>query len=177
MTENRRQRETGRFLSAGEDGSAIVVVLMVMMALTVFGVLSINLSSIEMQIVQNGKEGRENFYLSESAALEGIQRIADMDAADMEDKIAFWHHSRKEEREKEMDFRSPGTWVVDGLDQSNAHKCLMGESLYFAAVESRLATGGSFIVTDSRLYLNRVYGLCNRNNQPCIVEIGYYKRY
>ena len=155
----------------------MVMVLMVIMALTTFGVLSINSSSIELQIVKNGKEGKKNFYLSESATLEGIQRIADSCPVDMEDKIALWHHSRRDEREKEMDFRNPHQWAVDGSDQDNAQKSLMGKSLYFAAVESRLATGGSAIVTGSRLYLNRVFGLCNHDNHPVIVEIGYYKRY
>ena len=162
---------------AGECGSAIVVVLLVMVALTVFGVLSINHSVVEMQVVQNGKEGRKDLYLSESAALEGIQGIADTDRIDMEEKIAFWHHTRAELLQKQVDFRDSSHWDVDGKGDDNARESLVDDTLYIAAVEWRLATGSSAIVTGPRLYMNRIYGLCVRNNRSSIVEIGYYKRY
>jgi Tfp pilus assembly protein PilX len=77
----------------GPGGSAIVVVLLLTAALTVLGVMSINSGLIELQLVLNGKESTKRFYLAESAALEGIQRIADTSAIDLEDKTLHWHHA------------------------------------------------------------------------------------
>ena len=50
-----------------QRGSALVVVLLVMTALSVLGVLSMHSSLIEQQLVQNSNEGKKIFYLSESA--------------------------------------------------------------------------------------------------------------
>jgi hypothetical protein len=94
--------------STGPGGSAIVVVLLVTAALTVLGVMSINSGLIELQLVRNGKECTKRFYLAESAALEGIQRIADTSAIDLEDKTLHWHHAMVDVERSEIDFRKPG---------------------------------------------------------------------
>lgn len=158
-------------------GSAIVMVLLVMAALTVLGVMSMHSGLIELQLVRNGKEGTKRFYLAESAALEGIQRIADTDSIDLEDKILQWHHAMVDVEKSEIDFRKPEAWRKDGKKGDNAISGTVEKNVYIAAVEWRLATGSSAIVTGSRLYMNRIYGLCNRDEHPFIVEVGYYKRY
>jgi len=163
--------------STGSGGSAIVVVLLLTAALTVLGVMSINSGLIELQLVRNGKEGTKRFYLAESAALEGIQRIADTKSIDLEDKILHWHHAMADVEKSEIDFRKPEAWQMDGKEGDNAVSGTVEKNVYIAAVEWRLATGSSAIVTGSRLYLNRIYGLCNRDDHPFIVEVGYYKRY
>ncbi len=160
-----------------QRGSTIVVVLLVMMAVTIIGVMSINTSVVDLKIAQNEKRARQTFYLSEGVAMEGVQRLADTEQIDLEEKHAFWHHSRKQVRADDINFRIFEDWDVDGHGEDNGLPSPMGPNLHMAAVEWRLATGGSAVVTGPRLYLNRVYGLCHRANSEHIVEIGYYKRY
>ena len=160
-----------------QRGSAIIVVLLVMIAVTIIGVMSINTSVVDLKIARNEKQVRQTFYLSEGVTMEGVQRLADTEPIDLEEKYQFWHHSSKEIQQKKIDFRSIEGWDVDGHQEDNGLSSAMGSNLYMAAVEWRLATGSSAIMTGSRLYLNRVYGLCDRDKSQQIVEIGYYKRY
>ena len=56
-------------------------------------------------------------------------------------------------------------------------ECMWSDDTYMAAVEWGVATGGSLIQTDSRLYQNRIYGLCTRYGTANLIEIGYDLRY
>ena len=160
-----------------QTGSAIVVVLLLMLALTTLGIMSIHSGLLQLQLVQNSQEGKKHFYLAESAALEGIQRVVDAAAIDRAEKIHFWYHTQSHLRQTGIDFRYADAWITDGSADDNALESRMHADLHIAAVEWRLATGSSAIVTGSRLYMNRIYGLCNRRDHPFIVEVGYYIRY
>ena len=58
-----------------EEGSAIVVALMILMVVTIIGVSSSNTTTVELQIVRNDGIYKQNLYLAEAAAQEAIQRI------------------------------------------------------------------------------------------------------
>lgn len=165
------------FDSRSRKGSTIVVVLLVMAAVSIFGVMTINLSSVEREISYNERRMREVFYLSEGAALEGVQRLVNAPRTDLEDKIYFWHHEENAVNHKRIDFRDPRQWDIDGRDPDNAEQSALDAQSHFAAVEHRLATGSSAIVTEPRLYMNRVYGLCSKHKSVNLVEIGYQLRY
>ena len=160
-----------------QQGSTIIVVLLVMMAVTIIGVMSINTSVVDLRIARNEKRLRQTFYLSDGVAMEAGQRLADTAPIDLEEKHSYWHHAMKQVRAEGIDFRRLDDWVVDGDEEDNALASPMGPDLFMAAVEWRLATGSSAIATGPRLYLNRVYGLYRGNNAGQVVEIGYYLRY
>ncbi len=176
MTINRISARRFSFPPA-QGGSAIVVVLLVMMTVTVIGVMSINAGVVDLKIALNEKQVRQILYQTEAVAMEGVERLADTSPIDLEEKFAFWHHSRKDVRQAGIDFRRDTDWDVDGQGEDNGMSSPLGAELFMAAVEWRLATGSSAVVTGSRLYLNRVYGLCKKKNGRRIAEIGYYLRY
>lgn len=161
----------------GPMGSTLVVVLLIMTAISILGVMSINTSAVELDIARNEREIREIFYLTESAAMEGVQRLADTAVIDLEDKIQCWHHSAETVSTEKIDFRIPQKWEVSGQDKDNAMQSALDPNVFFAAVEHRLATGSSAVVTQSRLYMNQVFGLSTKYNVNSLVEIGYYLRY
>ena len=161
----------------GQKGSALLIVMLVMSALAILGVMSINTSTVELSITRNEREIREVFYLSESAAMEAVQRLIDTPVIDLEDKKLSWHHSRAAARRGEIDFRIPSAWDADGRGEDNAMQSKLGENVFIAAVEYRLASGSSAVCTESRLYLNRAYGLSTRYNAVNLVEMGFYLRY
>ncbi len=159
------------------NGSILVVVLLVMTAISILGIMSINTSTVELRIARNEREVREVFYLSESAAIEGVQRLIDTPPIDLEEKIQCWHHGIETATAENLNFRDPQKWDVDGRGEDNGRRSALDQNAFFSAVEHRLATGSSAIVTESRLYMNQVYGLSTKYNAVSLVEIGYYLRY
>lgn len=164
-------------LSRHQSGSVLIITLLVLLAVTIIGVASIDKSIVELKIARNEKELREIFYLSEGACMEGIQRLLDTDLIDLEDQIQSWHHSKKVVASGEVDFRAPDSWDVDGVGEDNGLTSSIAADTYVAAVEWKVASGASLVQTDTRLYQNRVYGLCEKYGAENIVEIGYYIRY
>jgi len=154
-----------------------VAVLWVMAAVSILGVMSINLSSVELEISCNERQMREVFYLSEGAALEGVQRLVNAPRIDLEDKIYFWHHDEKAANPDETNFRDPKKWKTSGRDEGNAMQSALDPQCYYSVVEHRLAAGSSAVVTGTRLYMNRIYGLCGKHKATNTVEIGYQLRY
>ena len=56
-----------------EEGTAIVIVLIILVALTLIGVIATSTTVVELQIVRNDALYRQNFYRAESAAIEAVQ--------------------------------------------------------------------------------------------------------
>jgi hypothetical protein len=168
---------TGLPGALNKRGSALVIMLLVMTAISILGVMSINTSAVELHIAHNEREIGEIFYLSEGATMEGVQRLVDSPAIDLEEKIQFWHHSEDALKTEKISFRDPQKWDVDGRGVDNGMRSALDPATFFAAVEHRLATGSSAIVTESRLYLNQVYGLSTKYHAVNLVEIGIYQRY
>lgn len=166
-----------RFDPFSPKGSTLVAVLLLMMAISIFGVMSLKISSVELEISSNERQMREVFYLSEGAALEGAQRLDNAPRIDLEDKFYSWHHEENAAAPDPIDFRDPRQWDVDGRNEDNAMQSDLDSQAYFAAVEHRLASGTSAVVTGSRLYMNRVFGLCSKYKAVGLVEIGYQLRY
>lgn len=168
---------TARLAFCGDEGSTLVVVLWVMAAISILGVMSLNLSTVELGISSNEHQIREVFYLSEGAAFEGVQRLINAPRTDLEDKFNFWHHGGKMASVDKTDFRDPQQWITDAREGENAMQSALDPQSYFSAVEHRLAAGSSAVVTGTRLYMNRIYGLCRKHKAMNLVEIGYQLRY
>jgi hypothetical protein len=158
-------------------GSTLVAVLLIMAAISIFGVMGLNISSVELQISCNERQMREVFYLTESAALEGVQRLENALRIDLEDKVFFWHHRGDDTGHDKINFRDLQQWDADGFGEDNARKSALDSKSCFAAVEHRLASGSSAIVTGPRLYLNQVFGMSDKYKSGNLVEIGYQLRY
>jgi len=66
------ERTTSMFRKAlfikNEEGSAIVIAVMILMVVTIIGVSSTNTTTVELQIVRNDGIYKENLYLAEAAA-------------------------------------------------------------------------------------------------------------
>ncbi|MCP4744783.1 MAG: hypothetical protein GY874_01380 [Desulfobacteraceae bacterium] len=164
-------------LIQNEKGSVLLSCVLVLMAVTILGVMSIQMGVIEMKICANENEIRKAFYLAESAAAEGVGRTAEADPIDLIDACPVWFHSKKQISEEKLNFRIPAHWDVDGHGQDNCIKGAIGEDTYIAASELRIASGASLVMTESRLHINVIYGLCKKYGTQNIIEIGYAMRY
>ncbi|MFZ1984114.1 MAG: PilX N-terminal domain-containing pilus assembly protein [Desulfatitalea sp.] len=167
----------GPCILPSQSGSALVITLMVLIAVTILGIAAVSTSVVELKIARNEREIRETFYLAEGAAAEGVQRLNAMSAVDLNEQYVSWHHPRKALASHPVDFRDRSQWDVDGIGEDNGLQSPLAPETFIAAVEWKVATGGSLVQTESRLYQNRVYGLCDKYAAGTIVEIGYYLRY
>jgi hypothetical protein len=162
---------------ANPTGSTLLVVLLVIMALTILGMVTTNTTVVELEISRSHRELRENFYLAEAVAMEGIQRLLNSSAIDRVECFSSWHHTLAEVEQGKLDLNNPANWHTGDSPQANALQSPLDPHAFLAAAESRVAGGSSLVVTDSRLYVNRVYGLCTKYNADNLVQIGYYMRY
>ena len=164
-------------VSSKSSGSTLIVVLFMIAALTLLGMLAIHTATVELAIARNHRDLRQAFYLAEAAAMEGVQRMLNSSAIDLIECHPFWLHSIEDLEQGPFDFSNPEHWQTSDPQQANALQSPLDPSAYIAASESRVAGGGSLIVTSSRLYVNRVYGFCNKYNADHLVQVGYYMRY
>ncbi len=162
---------------SSQCGSALVITLMVLTALTILGVAALNTSGVELKISRNEREVRETFCLAEGAVAEGVQRLSALSAVDLNEQYLPWHHPRKAAETNLVNFRDLKRWDVDGLGEDNGLVSPMSPDTFIAAVEWKVATGGSLVQTQSRLYQNRVYGRCDKYGTGTLVGMGYYLRY
>lgn len=165
-----------RFL-AKSSGYALIVVLLVMGALTVLGIVAINITVVDLEIARSHRELRENFYLAEAAAMEGIQRLLNSPGIDLVECFPFWYHDLAKVERDRLEFRHPENWHTSDPRHANALQSALDPNAFMAAAEQRVAGGSSLIATESRLYLTRVYGLCMKYNAENLVQVGYYMRY
>jgi hypothetical protein len=144
---------------------------------TVLGLVGIHAGVVDLRIATNHTQMGYGLYLAEGAALEGVQRLANAAATDLQDQSFFWHHSRSALEAMHLDLRCTAQWSNMGNLRKHAMESSLGPDVKVAAVEWGLAAGSSMIATEPRLYLNRVYGRSKRFRADYLVEIGYQLRY
>lgn len=159
------------------SGAALIVVLMVMAVLTLLGTVAISTTVVDLEIARSHKELRENFYLAEAAAMEGLQRLLNSPTIDRVECFLFWHHDRASIEEQSLDLTDPAQWRTLDHEGANARGSDLDPHIFMAAAEERVAGGSSLISTESRLYVNHVYGLCTKYNAQNLVQVGYFMRY
>lgn len=75
----RQKLEKMQFLKINEKGSIIVLAIMILALVTIIGVVAIKMAATESFNVRNITIYKQNLQLVEGAAMEGLQRIVDME--------------------------------------------------------------------------------------------------
>jgi hypothetical protein len=97
-----------------EEGSVIILTLIVLALLTVIGISSTTTSTIELQITRNERLFNQNFYLTEAAIMEAIQRVKNETNQSVLNGLSEnWLHNTK----NIMD--DPGNWVRSGASTNS----------------------------------------------------------
>jgi len=175
------ERTTSMFQKAlfikNEEGSAIVVAVMILMVVTIIGVSSTNTTTVELQIVRNDGIYKQNLYLAEAAAQEGIQRIWNLSRTDpfqLERQAPVWLNNIDD-----IDLTNPGTWDNDGAGgDDTAEVSSTDPDAVLAVTDTGIAEGGSLdISSETNAHQFAVFGIGNRNNGRVFIEIGYRERF
>ena len=158
-----------------EEGSVIIMALIVLVALTMIGIVSTDNTVVELQIVRNETIYRQNFFRAESAGIDGAQVMEDSDltapppwiqtlatAPDMED-VSNWD-----------------TTVGTGNAQlsNNMNNPDPNNNAGYAAVFIK-KIGSKKMTNPSSLYLYHIYGLSDSTSGQgrSMIRMGYNKRF
>ncbi len=164
-----------------EEGSTIVLALIILAILTIIGISSSTTSTIELQIVRNERIRQSNFYFAEAAAFEAAQRlnlfdsIADYNELMPNSSTFAWINDGTSGTA--IDFEDSGLWDSDGALPDNSTQSLMGaagECSYAAAYMGKQA-GSSLKTGELSVNLYTVYGLSQHNNGEVLIDIGSKK--
>ena len=162
-----------------EEGSAIVLALIMLAVLTIIGISSSTTSTVELKIVRNEKIQQINFYDAEASVYETAQRMEQ--ESNPEQQLIPDTSTYDWLNDNVVDFSVPSNWMDLGAGSGNINdNCdtsLINPNVLRSAVAKGVRTGSSLDIGSTRLYEFSIFGLSQVNNGRAVIEIGYLKRF
>jgi len=156
-----------------EEGSILIVALIMLVLLTLMGISATTLTDIELQIAGNEMVSRANFYNAEAAAMENIQLLANTGDAitDPTDPTMPWLNLDTE-LPVPNDITDQANWT--NANSQVAVNAINGDQRFLTVFEGIIA-GDSLDMTRSRIYTYRVVGKGEKNpgQGMSLVEMGF----
>ncbi len=158
-----------------EEGSVILMALIVLVALTMIGIVSTDNTVVELQIVRNETIYRQNFFRAESAGIDGAQVMEDSDltaaipwiqtlatAPDMED-VSNW----------DFTVGIGNAQLSNNMDNPDPNNDAGYAAIFIKQIGSKKMTN------PTSLYLYHVYGLSDSTSGQgqSMIRVGYNKRF
>jgi type IV pilus assembly protein PilX len=166
-----------------EEGSVLVVALIMLVLLTLIGISATTTSEIETKISANDRVQKRNLYAAEGAALHGAQDLEGV--ADPKTTPPAYLHALNTVTDANL--RSDAFWdsTAPVNSQVSVHSITgvvsAGSDARFLVTSEGLAGGAkatSLDMTKSNVHAYLIYGRCRRpNSGPTIVEVGYRKAF
>nr|NJM03076.1 hypothetical protein [Desulfobacula sp.] len=160
-----------------ENGSAIVLALVILAVLTIIGISASTTSTVELKIVRNEKIHTQNFYYAEAGVYEGAQRIEQ--EANPEVQLIAETTGHDWLNDNTVDFSTPAAWQnlgpASGNVNDNSDPSVVDPNAFFAANLRKVI--GSLDISSPRTYEYSVFGLSQWNGGQSIIEIGYKKKF
>jgi hypothetical protein len=158
-----------------ENGSAIVIALMLLSLLTVMGIWSTRKSNVETLIAGNEVARKQTFYRTEGAVIEGGFAIEDAAASDLK----AWSLDWLSEASAAPDMTQPANWDFDlvGGDDTAVPSTVDAEVGY-CALDKGITSGDSLLMTGaSQVRTYAVYSFHDSRNGQALMEVGYKRRF
>jgi hypothetical protein len=162
LCEGRTMKERGLFF--GEEGSVLVIALLVLAFFTLLGVSTFSISTMEIRIIGNENIQKHNLYCAEAAAMRCAQDMQDEDLSTA--SLSYLNG-----------INSVTDTQSDIISLSNETFVELPATTAYASVSRGIASGSSLDMTKTRVHEYSVYGWCNRNNNLVIVEVGFWKSF
>ena len=169
---------TAQSTLGNQDGSVLVVTMVVLVLLTIFGISATNTSTIEVLIARNDYDYKRGFYLAEAAINEAGQRIENASKAELQDRsftALTWLKQTGTDMTDIANFDYDGT---GGDDNAIASTVDPEGKTYAAALEEQIATGASMDMTaQTQVYEYSLYGLNQSPRATVHIQAGYRRRF
>jgi hypothetical protein len=174
---------------SNENGSVLVIALIMLALLTTLGIMSTNTTTIDLQIAQNERLYSDYFNRAEAAAMHAMQIVADerdedgpVDLTD-HDNIAWLHNAVVE------DFRDPANWVYPTLPNdatlgTHNSETLNLDNTRFAVVDTIMQGQSEEEGAPNLIHVFHCFGLyrpdpgddSRANRGEILVEVGFRRR-
>ena len=178
-------------LLADEQGTALISSLLVLMLMTFIAIASTQTTIVEKAVVRSDSIFQQDFYLAESASLEGIQRLANESTP--EELLAPLIVTGTSNNDGLLiNFSDPDTEnYLENIDASlvgNNDGTISGSDDGFDVSENDPATfrlviqmpiqaGSSLALGSSRQYNYNSYGLSEAHGGRVMISTGYKRRF
>ena len=161
-----------------EEGSAIVIALIILVLLTLLGTVSTKDTVVELQIVRNEAIYRQNFYKAEAAIVELGQIMEDNDIS----TPASYDWLTDIGTASDMEVIGNWNWTPGGNSQLSNNMNDgpdLNNNTAQAAIRNGIAGGGSMDMTATNLFDFSVYGLFKSTTGQgrSLIMMGYRKRF
>lgn len=156
-----------------EDGSVLVVALVMLVLLTIIGISASTTSTIEIQIAGNEKIYKQNFFRAEGGAMDGVQTLENT-ATPLTD-LAQINCSSSVDPCVLMTAPTDAE-IRDNNFPTNRTQSLDAQSNFFA-YEVGPAKGSSIAMSKSKVFEYEIYGRSNQTNGQVVIAVGYRKAF
>jgi hypothetical protein len=158
-----------------ENGSAIVIALMLLSLLTVMGIWSTRKSNVETLIAGNEVARKQTFFRTESGVIEGAYAIKDAAASD----LTAWNLDWLTKKELALDMTDPANWDFDQLGgDDTAVPTTADPDVGFCALDKGITSGDSLVMTNaSQVRTYAVYSFHDSRDGQALMEVGYKRRF
>ena len=158
-----------------ENGSAIVVALMLLTLLTVMGIWSTRKSNIETLIAGNEVARKQTFFRTEGGVIEGAFSIEQAATGD----LSAWTPDWLFKKDDAPDMRKPENWDFDQQDgDDTAVPTTLDDGVGFCALDKGITHGDSMIMTGgSQVRTYAVYSFHDSRDGQALMEVGYKRRF
>ena len=158
-----------RLLFFGEEGSVLIIALLVLAFFTLLGVSTFSISNMEIRIIGNENTQKQNLYCAEAAAMRCAQHMQDND---LRTSPLGYLNGINSATQTQSDI----TTSLNSYTLSDDLTELPADTV-FASVSRGIASGSSLDMTKTRVHDYAVYGWCDNSNNLVIVEVGYRKAF
>ena len=150
-----------------EEGSVLVIALIVIVLLTLMGMSATTNSTLELQIAAANRDYKLNFYKAEGAVMEAAVYVEAEPADNLKNKTLAWV--------VDTDMTDLANWTGTNFQDSTAFD-YSGDTKY-SAMDIGVAGGSSLDMGTTNLHEYRMFGYHNSNTGTVLLEIGYLRRY
>ena len=162
-------------LPLNEDGSVLIVALIMLVLITLMGVSATTTTDIEIQIAGNDMIYKKNIYAAEGAAMEAIHLLAENNL----ETTTFNWLTTVEDSITDAEVRDDTRWdeAFSGDLTNVGSSSTSPNSNYIAIFDGMDEVQESLDVEKTRIFQYSVYGRSNQNNGVGIVKVGFRKAF
>ncbi len=186
MLTNNKQNPFETTLLDNEHGVAIITVLLILLLLTFIGITATNTTVTEKVVVRSDSVFEQGFYLAESAALEGVQRLVNESAPDellarlvtpASTNFGLLYSADSDEPTSDLaNLDSGNDGLVDNSDNFEVSEIDADNDTYRVVIQMPIR-GSSLGMGASRLYTYTSYGYTEAKGGRSLIKVGYKRRF
>ncbi len=155
-----------------EDGTVLVLALIMLVLLTLLGISATTTSMIETRIAGNERVYKQNFYAAEAASMHCAQEMEEKVDPKADTSTVNWLHGFGV---VDYSFIRNSVW-----DDSVSVQSIDVNTRFLASSEGLVGGGAgtSLDMTKSSVHGYLIYGRCTpQNSGPTVIEIGFRKAF